>query len=139
MISFIKGLFSGDDDSAANKLIDGATSGLDKLVLTDEEELDFRNKAYSLWLKMQEKLGDANSVRAKARRLLAVSVTFTFLFTFLVAVIHVFVGFWFGVDMTKLIVQISKLATSFKLGELTLSVFVFYFGKGIIDNLRAGK
>lgn len=140
MWGFIKGLFSSEESAkTTNKVIDGISSGIDKLVLTDEEKLDYKKDAFGLWLKMQKALGDENSVRSKARRAIALITLFLFGFAFLVALIHAMVGFWLNIDTTPLINQIIELATAFSLGELTICVFVFYFGKGIVDRLRADK
>lgn len=140
IFSFIKGLFSSDSsDSTGGKVLDNIASGVDKLVLTKEEKLDYNKDAMNLWIRMQEALGDENSARAKARRFLAISVFCTFLFTFFLVIIHLLIGFWFNINVTPLIDAILKTAVTFMLGELTLTTFVFYFGKGIVNNLGAKK
>lgn len=140
MWSFIKSLFSSDDTiKTTNKVIDNVSSGIDKLILTDEERLDYNKDAMNLWLKMQKALGDENSVRAKARRALAVTTAVVFFTTFLVALVHICIGYWIGIDTSPLVNKIIELAKAFSLGTLSTTVFVFYFGKGILDKLGADK
>tara|TARA_R110002126_G_scaffold175723_3_gene324351 strand:- start:302 stop:733 length:432 start_codon:yes stop_codon:yes gene_type:complete len=140
MFNFIGHLFSSDESAkTTNKVIDNVSYGLDKLILTDEERLDYNKDAMGLWMKMQGVLGDENSVRAKARRFLAMGVFITFLITFALVVIHAVLGFWFKIDVKPLIENILTVTKTFMLGELTLTTFVFYFGKGIVDRLGGSK
>jgi hypothetical protein len=43
---------------AAEKVLDGTISGIDKLILTEEERIDARQKFLDSWLQLQATLGE---------------------------------------------------------------------------------
>jgi len=61
-------LFGGS--KAADKTVDGISSGIDKLVYTDEEKADASREGLKLWIKYQE----ATQPQNLARRLIALII-----------------------------------------------------------------
>lgn len=74
-------LFGGTD--AANKTVDSISSGLDKLVYTDEEKGDASREGMKLWIKYQE----ATQPQNVARRIIAMTVGGVWAFLILLMVL----------------------------------------------------
>jgi hypothetical protein len=117
---------------AAEKVLDGAISGIDKLVYTDEEKADARKEFMEHWLKLQATLGEETTVRGVTRRLLALLV----------------VGTYVGLSVGSVLVWkfdkayadfIWEVANAGQYGYMTLAVVVFYFGPYVFERLFGKK
>lgn len=115
-----------------DKLIDGAMSAGDKLILTEEERLDYNKEVGELAVKFVATQADANSVRSKARRVLAILlVSHELLFLDMAAVLYLWGNSKYGDLMLGLA---SLLATS------VAAVVIFYFGYyGVQNGIAAWK
>lgn len=116
--------------SAGEKLIDGAMSGLDKLILTEEEKRDFSVKAGELYLKHQGIIANENTARSITRRILATMIMAIFLLLLVFAV-----GTWkFYPEWAKFTLSVaSNLSTGFT------AIIIFYFGYYAVGNILDKK
>ena len=106
---------------AAVGIIDGVKSGLDMLVLTDEEKLQYKQKGMQLYLDHQKLNMEQNSERSKARREIAKAIVY-----FTLALIIVIGSLWkidpgWASFIQKLMVDMMG-SSSF------VAIIVFYFG-----------
>lgn len=121
----------------ADKLIDGAVSGLDALVFTEEEKAEHglkimaqKTKVMDLWLKMQSVTANENTAKSITRRILAVMVITVFL-GFLIFAVGVFK---FYPDWAKFSLQAAgNLSTGFT------AIIIFYYGYYAVGNILAKK
>lgn len=67
----------------ANKLTGGIISGIDALVLTDEEKIRYKADGVKLQLKFWEAFGKENTDQSKARRELAKATFYVYFFLIL--------------------------------------------------------
>lgn len=105
---------------AAEKVLDAGIAGIDKLVLTDEEKLDFQKKLGDQWLEVLKVLGPETSVRGMTRRILTFLTVLPYtLLIVAAAVVH----FWDAVYAQFLL----DLADG-KFGIIVLTIVAFYFG-----------
>ena len=130
MFGFIKSLFTSSPDKvfdAAN----GIGGWIDGQQFTEQEksEANFKTLDYKLkWL-------NATQGMNLARRYIAMMFCITFLFSFAVCFISAIVGYWLNIDTTKMINAVISLCEAFKIGWITVTIIVFYFGKGIAENI----
>lgn len=117
---------------AAEKVLDGAISGIDKLVLTEEEKQDLRQKLAENWIELQKLLGEETTVRGITRRILAVMC----------------VGTYIGLSVTSVVVWkfdktfadfIWEVANAGQYGYITLAIVAFYFGPYFLSSLLGKK
>lgn len=118
--------------AAAEKVLDGAISGIDKIVYTEEEKADLRAKLGDQWIELQKTLGEETTVRGVTRRILAVMCVgvYIFLSLFCVAV-------W---KFDKLYADfIWEVANAGQYGYITLTIVAFYFGPYFLEKLLGKK
>ena len=110
-------------------MVSGVGGWIDGQQFTEQEKsaASFKVLEYKLkWL-------NATQGMNLARRYLAMMFCITFLLVFCLCLFSAVIGFYFGVDMTGLIDQVIELSEAFKIGWITMTIIVFYFGKGIVD------
>lgn len=131
MITFLKNLFTVDGN--AGKVIDGVIAAGDKLVLTEEERLDFQQKGRELYLKQLELERESQGIRSVTRRWIALMV-----------MIHYFA--W--IDLALVAYFSSKPELAKFTFDIVLEVFwlvfavsTFYFGPTVVEYVgkRFGK
>ncbi len=117
--------------SIAEKGLDGAISGIDKLIFTEEEKTEAGQKVIDAHLRLMELLAGENTARSITRRLIAVMVTGVFLSLLVFgAGIHHFYPEWAAYVLT----------CAGSLSDVVLAIAVFYFGPYQIGNaLRNAK
>ena len=111
---------------AVPKVIDSAISGIDKTFFTNEEKSDFV-------LKLSKQLYDNFMPRAISRRMIAAIVFILFGIFAIAALTCAILG------MIDTVNAIITLAGSMKLGWLTMTIAVFYFGVWPAVNNAMGK
>ena len=113
---------------AAEKVLDATVSGLDKLVLTEEERHDMTLKAGEHWIELQKLLGEETTVRGMTRRILAVMCTGVYI---LLSVGSVVV--WkFDKAWADFMWEV---ANAGQYGYITLTIIAFYFGPYFLKGL----
>lgn len=117
--------------SAAEKVLDGAVNGIDKLVYTEEERAEAKEKFLEHWLKLQATLGEETTVRGVTRRILAVLFCGTYVLLTLVAAA---VWPW----MKEYADFLWEIANG-QYGWIVLTVVVFYFGPYVIERMLGKK
>lgn len=132
MWSFVKNLFTVSNDNST-KVIDGILAAGDKLVLTEEERLDFQMKGRELFLKQLELERESQGIRSVTRRWIAIMVMTHYFLWINVAL----VSFFFGLE------AFAKFAFDLVLEVfwLVFAVASFYFGPAVADYVgkRFGK
>ena len=118
------GLFGNSDNAkkVVDTAADGIYNGLDKIIFTDEEKSDARQKGVDTFLSFVKLAYDDNSHRSVTRRWLAWSI---------VAFNLVLAGLATGLAIAgkmEAVNAILSIATSFQLGWAFVAVVVFYFG-----------
>lgn len=116
---------------AAEKVLDGAISGIDKIVYTEEERADAKAKLLDKWLELQAMLGEETSVRGVTRRMLALLFCGTYVFLTILAAL---VWPWMN-DYASFLWEIAN----GQYGWIVLSVTVFYFGPYVIERMLGKK
>jgi hypothetical protein len=117
----------------ALSIIDGVKSGLDALILTEEEKIQYGQKGFDLQLQFLKLNMDQNSLRSKARRELAKAIVYFNLFMITV------IGILWKIDplWSKFLME---LMIGMKLGVAFVAIIVFYFGyygvQGIISKAK---
>lgn len=110
-----------------DKIVDGAISAGDKLFYTDEEKADFRLKVGNQVIKFIGVAGDENSIRSKARRILAILIVgHELLFLDLAAIAYIFSK----PEVGKLFLGLAA-----TLAAATTAVVIFYFGYYGVQNI----
>jgi len=122
------GLFSifkaGD---AAEKAMDGIVKGVDALVLTDEEKIQYGQRATELWLKIQEAIREEGSIRSLTRRYIAIAAIAAYLLLALVAA----AAFPFDAKYSAFLLSLMDS----KLGWLVIGIGGFYFGPHMLGRI----
>lgn len=110
----------------ADKVVDGAIAGIDKLFFTEEERAEFSKAAGGQFLKFQEIIFKENTTRSITRRILAVMVMGVFL-SFLVFAVAI----WgINPEWAKFTLEVSSnLSTGFT------AIIICYFGYYSIGSL----
>lgn len=117
---------------ATEKVLDGAISGIDKLVYTDEEKAEARTKYLETWLELQKMLGEETSVRGITRRILAIMCVGTYIFLSLFSV-----AMWkFDKAYADFIWEVGNAG---QYGYITLTIVAFYFGPYFLEKLIGKK
>ncbi len=109
----------------AKTLTGGIVNGIDALVLTDEERIQYSAKSAELQLKFWEKFGNENSEQSKARRELAKSTFYVYFFLILSGSVLYKVDMSYSVYLFKVVESITWLV-----GMVAAAYFVpFQVGK----------
>jgi hypothetical protein len=116
---------------AATKALEAGIRGLDALVFTDEERLEYQRKMADAWIKLQEILGEETTVRGVTRRILAVMFTGAYLILSFLAVGMYAVNTAYADFIWEV--------CNGQLGWITLTVAAFYFGPYFLTQLVSGK
>lgn len=106
---------------AAVGVIDGVKSGLDMLILTDEEKIQYSKDGAKLHLEFLKLNMDQNSERSKARREIAKAVVYFQLFMSTV----MGVAYWYD---DKFAAFLLKINVEMKIALAFVSIIFFYFG-----------
>lgn len=108
------------------KVTDGLFSGIDKLILTEEEKKDYSASAAKIYLEHQKVTLGESTVKSITRRRLATMVMGTYLGLLVFAVIV----YYINPDYAKFILVVAGLLTT----GFT-AIIIFYFGYYAIGNL----
>jgi hypothetical protein len=114
---------------SADKVLSGMVKGIDVLVLTKEEKVQYTAKAQDVWLETQKVLSQESSPRSINRRIVAWAVIAETTLITITCMILIISGYK---DLAE---EIVKVATAFWWGEAFVSVIVFYFGNHIVTKL----
>jgi hypothetical protein len=119
--------FLSSGPRAAEKVLDAGISGIDKIVYTEEEKADARQKMLDIWMELQKTLGEETSVRGVTRRILAIMFCSSYI---LLSLGSVAVWKW-----DKAYADFMWDVAQGTYGTLTLTVAAFYFGPYFIQKL----
>ncbi|MCK5616525.1 hypothetical protein KAR91_82445 [Candidatus Pacearchaeota archaeon] len=112
-----------------DKVTDAIISGGDKLMLTDEERLDYNIKAAEIHLKLTEKIGNESTPTSISRRVVGLTVLIPFGFLSIGgAILHAF-----GMEESGA----HWLLVSDNFQMPSLAVIGFYFGSHIAGKLKS--
>lgn len=112
---------------AAEKVLDASIRGLDAIILTDEERLEYQRKLAEQWVQLQALLGEETTVRGVTRRILGVMFSGAYLvLSFASAGIY-----YFNQPYADFLWEIAN----GQLGWITLTVVAFYFGPHFIGQM----
>jgi hypothetical protein len=104
---------------AGKNITDGIVSGIDALILTDEEKIQYNQKGLGIVLEFWDKIAKENTEQSKARRELA-KMTFKVFFSMLLMAIAVYK---FDIGYAKFILEIAGTITF-----IVSAITVIYFG-----------
>lgn len=116
---------------AAEKVLDAGIRGIDKLVYTDEEKAEARQRLVDNWLELQRTLGEETSVRGITRRIL----TFLTVLPYTALVIASAVCYYFNQAYAKFLLDVAE----GNFGIIVLTIVVFYFGPLVGRIFKSGK
>jgi hypothetical protein len=125
------GLFS--KLAGKSDLLDKAASGIDALILTDEERVKYNIKKQELYLELEKEVNKQCLPRALTRRYIALMVTIPYI---AIVVIKCLVEFAsaFGiidtVDLSSVNVTLEALTMPFT------SIIIFYYGTHVLSAIR---
>ncbi len=125
-------------DKAAKSLIDNVSSGLDKLIYTDEEKAGDKALAVTEARQMVIKWLEATSGQNLARRLLALMITIVWLVQYVVMLVMALAGVWLN-EVEKFNISadvIGGYAESMK-GAVML-ILAFYFAAPHMGSIVTG-
>lgn len=124
------GMLSFLSPKGAEKALDAIVSGGDALVLTDEERIQYKQKAMELHLKLTEKIANESAPTAISRRIVGLMVLVPFAF--------LSVG---GAILFPISEKVSEhwLEISQNFEYPSLAVVAFYFGSHVAKNLSGSK
>lgn len=105
-----------------------AVSGIDALILTDEERLKYHAKAAETHLEITRVIATESTPTAVSRRIMAVLVVGPFVLLKLTSAAAYLAG-WYG-DAAHL----NELSSDFEYA--VIAVVTFYFGSHIVKNMR---
>lgn len=114
---------------AAEKVLDASISGLDKLVFTDEEKAELKQKVGENWVAAQKVLVEETTVRSVTRRAIAVIALTAFTLLVLAAAI----AFPMDAEYAKFLLSLAES----KFGWLVVGVGAFYFGPHMLGRLKS--
>ena len=132
MFGFIKSLFTSSPDKVFDAAA-GVGNWIDEQQFTEQEKSQANFKALDYKLKWLNATQGMNL----ARRYIAMMFCITFLLSFIVCLLSAVVGYWLNVNTTIMINAVIELCEAFKIGWITVTIIVFYFGKGIAENIGA--
>lgn len=130
----IKTIFSSSPDKALDAA-KGVGNFIDESFFTDQEKSEAHMKLLDWKLRWLHATQGMNL----ARRVLSYMFCGTFIGTFILCIISLLMGHFLGQDVMPLIDKIIELAEAFKLGYITITIVVFYYGKGILEGNGSGK
>jgi hypothetical protein len=113
---------------ASDKALDALVKGGDKLILTEEERLDYGKDAGKLWLKIQEATREENSVRSITRR----AISLISLTVFSVLCISAAIMYKYDQEYAMFLLQIAES----KYGWLVLGIGGFYLGPHMLGRFK---
>lgn len=122
--------FTAGTDSA-EKVLDAGIRGIDALILTDEEKIEYHKKLADQWIELQKTLGPETTIRAVTRRILSVGIMGSYMLLCLVAAA---VWPWLP-GYTQVLLDIAD----GKFGLMTIGVAGFYFGPYMIGQFMKKK
>lgn len=124
-MGWFSGLFEGK--IKVGKLVEDVTSGVDKLFLTEEEKNDYSKEQASNLAQFTKDTLEENTVRSKARRLIAILIITNAILTFWFCVILALLGYEY-----KFVLEIF-LAVFSSTSVIMVLAFFFggYYAKGI--------
>ena len=108
---------------------------IDEAWTSDEEKADNQAKIIEAKTNAKATLLNAYAPFKLAQRYLAMMFTFVFLFIMMNGVLGALYG-W--VDMVA-VNEAKKFANEMYLGEIVLTIVIFYFGSGMIESVRKKK
>lgn len=115
----------------AEKVLDSAVRGIDKIFFTAEEKADAQQKLGDTWVAVQKILVQETSIQAVTRRILAVLVFIPYiLMTLATAVVYPF-----NQEYAKFLLELAN----GQFGWLVLGVGAFYFGPYMIGRMLDKK
>lgn len=117
----------------AEKATDGIIAGLDKLKLTDEEKLDYAQKATETTLEFWKTFANENSQQSKARRELAILFARLFALAFGIGTGLVLI------DKKDMLDMYVDFLSSLSLGWIMSAVITTYFVPHQISKIWKGK
>jgi hypothetical protein len=125
----LKSLFSwfASGPKAAERVLDGAISGIDKLIFTEEEKSEVRTKLADQWLELQKLLGEETTTRSVSRRIIAL----LFVVPFVLLNVSAAVIYAFNEAYARFMFEVAD----GQFGVLTLTVAGFYFGPYMLQRL----
>lgn len=131
LLSFITG--ADRAGKVIDKVGDGLVKGLDMLVLTEEERIQYSANAGKQWLEMNKVLAAENTARTLTRRYIAVAVIYSWLImvllTFAVSMWEVFTNGGLNSSIT-LFTTVGQV-----MGTAMLAIIVFYFGPSALGRI----
>jgi len=124
LLSFITG--ADRAGKVIDKVGDGLVKGLDMLVLTDEERLQYSANAGKQWLEVQQVLAQENTARTLTRRYIAVAI----IYSWLIMILATFcLALWEVLKkgaLTNSMALFTIIGTV--MGTTVIAIIVFYFG-----------
>lgn len=114
---------------AAEKVLDGAISGIDKIVFTEEEKADMRAKLGDQWVELQKVLSEESTTRSVTRRILAVLIIVPFVLT----CVGSSIAYPFNADYANFLWDVAEGAY----GTFALMIGAFYFGPYMIGQVAS--
>lgn len=116
---------------AAEKVLDGAISGIDKIFFTDEEKSEAQQKLGDAWIELQKILTQETSTQAVTRRILSVLVVVPYVLMNVTACI----AYPFSPDYAKFLMEVAN----GQFGWIVLAVVSFYFGPYMLGRMMEKK
>lgn len=117
-------------EKSADKVLNGMVKGIDALVLTQEERVQYVAKAQDVWLETQKALAQETSARSVSRRFVAWGVILMVSLITITSTVLIAMGYK---DMAG---DVIKIADALWWGESFVAVIVFYFGNHIATKLK---
>ena len=105
---------------SVDNIIDGAISGIDKMVLTKEEKVDALKKVADAQAEFAKSMLNSNTVSSRARR----GIAYAIIFTFLAMLIASAAMYRYDAEWSKFIFNLAKS----ELSLLVMMVMGFFFG-----------
>jgi len=131
LLSFITG--AGKAGDTIDRVSDGLVKGLDMLVLTDEEKIQYSAKAGELWLDTQKVLATENTARTLTRRYIAVAIMYSWV---LMVLLSFGLALWEAVTNGGMANSIQLFTTvNSVMGTVVLAIIVFYFGPAAVGKI----
>ena len=126
-------------DAAAKSLVDNVSSGLDKLVYTNQEKADDQAKAITEARTMIVEWLKATSGQNLSRRIIALSITFMWFCGKTVSLLLPIAVIWINIDPDKsrLTLEIINESTS-DIGSAMMLILGFYFAAPYMGNIVNG-
>ena len=114
-------------------LLDKVATGVDALILTDEERIKYNLKKQELYLKLEEEVNKQCLPRALTRRYIALMVTIPYIVIVVIKCIIEFAsafGIINAVDLSSVNVTLEALTMPFT------SIIIFYYGTHVLSAIK---